>query len=77
MRFRKPAGPRLAPEAAERQGRIARIAWEQLGGRDGAIEFLNAHDAGLGGQPLAIALASAEGFEAVADAIRVQGARRG
>lgn len=63
--FRKPfTGVRLAPDSAERQGRVARLAFEALG-RDGATEFLNGFDAGLGGRPLDLAVASAEGLAAV------------
>jgi uncharacterized protein (DUF2384 family) len=70
---RKFSENRLSPEGAERQGRIARIAFEALG-RDGATTFLNGHDDSLGGRPLDIAIASAEGFAAVEQAIN---ARRG
>lgn len=59
---------RLDPQSAERQGRAARIAFEALG-RDEATLFLNGHDATLGGRPLDLAVASAEGLAAVEAAI--------
>ncbi|NYT42824.1 DUF2384 domain-containing protein [Sphingomonas sp. R-74633] len=59
---------RLSPESAERQGRIARIAFEALG-REGATAFLNEQDDALGGRPLDLAIASAEGLAAVEKAI--------
>ena len=70
---RKFAEARLSPESVERQGRVARIAFEALG-RDGATAFLNGHDDALGGRPLDLAIASAEGLVAVEQAIA---ARRG
>lgn len=56
---------RLAPEAAERQGRAARFAWEVLGDREAAIAFLNTHDEALGGRPIDLAVASVAGLKAV------------
>jgi hypothetical protein len=41
-----------------------------MGGRDAAIAFLNTENPDLGGRPLALATASAEGYEQVATAIR-------
>jgi uncharacterized protein (DUF2384 family) len=64
-------GERLPPEQAERQGRIARIAFEILG-RDGATAFLNTHDEGLGGRPLDLAMASADGLADIEAAIRAK-----
>jgi hypothetical protein len=61
--------PRLSPEGAERQGRVTLLAWQMLGGRDGAMAFLNNHDDALGGRPLDLAVASAAGCEAVEQAI--------
>jgi hypothetical protein len=61
MRFRrKDNGPRLAPDSLRRQGEIARLAFQLLG-REEAIAFLNSDNPGLGGQPLQLATASAEG----------------
>jgi uncharacterized protein (DUF2384 family) len=56
---------RLAPDAAERQGRVARIAWEKLGNRDAMLAFLNTHDDALGGRPIDLAVESAAGLAAV------------
>lgn len=55
---------RLEPEGVERQGRVARLAFEALG-RDAATSFLNGFDDALGGRPLDLAIASAEGLAAV------------
>ncbi|MEI9926652.1 MAG: antitoxin Xre/MbcA/ParS toxin-binding domain-containing protein [Sphingomonas sp.] len=56
---------RLSPDAAARQGRAATLAWETFGNRERMIEFLNTHDAALGGRPIDLAVASAEGLHAV------------
>ena len=40
-----------------------------MGGRDPAMAFLNAENPALGGRPLALATASAEGYARVAAAI--------
>jgi len=67
--FRKPfSGPRLDPVSAERQGRAAKLAFEALG-REAATSFLNGHDPALGGRPIDLAIASAEGLAAVEGAI--------
>jgi uncharacterized protein (DUF2384 family) len=60
---------RLSPESAARQGRVTQLAWEKLGGLAGAAAFLNHHDEALGGRPLDLAVASAEGLKAVEQAI--------
>jgi hypothetical protein len=67
--FRKKRTP-LARDDAKRQGDISQLAFLTMGGRDAAVEFLNSENAALGGRPLALATASAEGFEQVAAAIR-------
>lgn len=67
--FRQRRTP-LAPDDARRQGDISQLAFLTMGGRDPAIAFLNAENAELGGRPLALATASAEGYEQVATAIR-------
>lgn len=59
---------RLSAECAERQGRVARLAFEALG-REGATLFLNSHDPALGSRPLDLAIASPEGLSAVERAI--------
>lgn len=67
--FRKQRTP-LPRDDAQRQGDISQLAFLTMGGRDPAIAFLNAENPDLGGRPLAIATASAEGYEQVASAIR-------
>jgi hypothetical protein len=67
--FRQRRTP-LAHDDARRQGDISQLAFLTMGGRDPAIAFLNTENPALGGRPLAIATASAEGFEQVATAIR-------
>ena len=72
--FRKrPAGGRLTPEEADRQGRITNLALKVLGSAN-AIAFLNTQDDALGGQPLQIALKSVEGFAAVELALTARAA---
>lgn len=57
--------PKLSAEAARRQGEITRLAFLALGGRDGALAFLNQpHDA-LGARPIDLAIADAAGFARV------------
>jgi len=70
------AGQRLTPEAAARQGRVTQLAWRLLGGREGAIAYLNASDDTLGGRPLDLAVASEEACQAVEHAIERQAAVR-
>jgi len=67
--FRKNRTP-LARDDAKRQGDISQLAFLTMGGRDAAVEFLNSDNEALGGRPLTLATASAEGFEQVAAAIR-------
>ncbi|MEJ5979094.1 antitoxin Xre/MbcA/ParS toxin-binding domain-containing protein [Novosphingobium sp. PS1R-30] len=75
MRFRR-SGDKLPADAARRQGEVTHLAFLALGGRDAAVEFLNLPDADLGGRPLDVALASAEGAARVTQAIkRLAGAR--
>ena len=66
---------RLSPEGAARQGRVTTLAWQKLGGLAGAAEFLNNHDEALGGRPLDLAVASAEGLAAVEQAIAHRASR--
>ncbi|URW76106.1 hypothetical protein M9980_02420 [Sphingomonas donggukensis] len=65
-KFRRHTTERVAPEIASRQGRIAGLAWQKLGGRDAAMAFLNDHDATLGARPLDVAIASDAGYDTVA-----------
>lgn len=79
--FRKRHTP-LARDDARRQGDISQLAFLTFrgtgagaeGGRDAAIAFLNTEDSELGGRPLAIATASAEGYARVAAAIHARAA---
>jgi hypothetical protein len=54
--------PKLAPDAASRQGQVTKLALEALGGRDEAIAYLNTACGKLGGRPLDLAVESAEGL---------------
>jgi len=62
----------MAPDAARRKGNISQLAFLLLGGRDPAASFLNAENDELGGRPLAVATASAEGYARVATAVRAR-----
>ncbi|HWI85597.1 MAG TPA: hypothetical protein VNT42_04640 [Sphingomonas sp.] len=62
-------GPRLSPEAAARQGRASRLAFDALGQPAAVIAFLNTHDEVLGGRPLDLAIASPEGLASVERAL--------
>jgi len=63
-RFTPRNAVRLAPDAAERQGRITRMAIEKLGASD-AILFLNSQHDGLADRPLALATTSEDGLQSV------------
>lgn len=63
-RFTPRNAVRLAPDAAERQGRITRLAIGALGATD-AIRFLNSHHDGLADRPLALATTSEAGLQSV------------
>ena len=75
---------KLTARSMERQSRIVRLAIEHFGGMQNAVHFLNGVDPDLGGPPLAIAIASRSGFNAVlrrlsgpaGDAGRVSAPRR-
>lgn len=69
LRFRSSV-PALSAEAAQRQGQVTHLAFLALGGRDAALEFLNLPNSTLGGRPLDIAIASAEGAKKVTQVIR-------
>lgn len=62
-------GPRLSPEEAERQGRVTRLAFEALRDSGKVVTFLNSEDSLLGGRPIDLAVASAEGLASVERAI--------
>jgi photosystem II stability/assembly factor-like uncharacterized protein len=66
---------KLSADEANRQGRVVRIAFELMG-RDASRVFLNEADDELGGRPLDVATASADGMQAVEAAIAARGAPR-
>jgi len=61
---RRTKTPPIPRDHAARQGEITRLAFLLLG-REQAIAFLNTDHAGLGGRPLALATASADGHASV------------
>jgi Protein of unknown function (DUF2384). len=63
--FRRSNSPKLAVDAASRQGQVTKLAFERLGGKDAAIAYLNLESDRLGGRPLDLATASAEGLAQV------------
>ena len=63
-RFTPRNAVRLAPDAAERQGRITRLAISALGGSE-AILFLNSQHEELADRPLALATTSEDGLQSV------------
>ncbi|WP_404479720.1 hypothetical protein [Novosphingobium sp. BL-52-GroH] len=62
--FRRSDRPKLAPDAAGRQGRVTKLALETLG-KDEAIAYLNLASDKLGGRPLDLATGSADGLRQV------------
>ncbi|WP_227698697.1 antitoxin Xre/MbcA/ParS toxin-binding domain-containing protein [Sphingomonas hengshuiensis] len=69
-RFRKRFDTvRLTPDAAQRQGKAATLAWEAFRDRDKVVAFLNTHDDTLGGRPIDLVVESAEGFDRVVQAL--------
>ena len=64
----------LAPESAQLQGDISALAFQLLGGRDAALDFLNTENKPLGGRPIAVATQSAAGYACVEREIRSQSA---
>jgi uncharacterized protein (DUF2384 family) len=76
-RFRpRSSSPRLATDAAERQGRVARLAWVAFGGRDDAVAFLNDYHSDLGGRPIDLAVDSETSCLAVEQVIAEHRAAR-
>lgn len=68
--FRKSStGPRLTAQEAARQGRVSRLAFEALRAPGAAVAFLNQHDDALGGRPIDLAVASADGLARVESTI--------
>lgn len=64
----------LGPESAQRQGAISALAFQLLGGRDAALDFLNTENMPLGGRPIAVATHSAAGYACVEREIRSRSA---
>jgi hypothetical protein len=63
-KFRKyEPGVRFTPDQSRRQNALLRGAWESFKSKDAVIAFLNTYNADLGGEPLAIALASDDGLQ--------------
>jgi hypothetical protein len=67
-------GPRLSVEGAARQRRVARIAWKKMPQGGAAVAFLNPHDAGSGGRPIDLAVASDAGLFGVEEATAARSA---
>ncbi|OYW44000.1 MAG: hypothetical protein B7Z08_04170 [Sphingomonadales bacterium 32-68-7] len=76
MRFRRANLPRMEKGSAERQGDIARMAFEVLG-REEALVFLNTEHAALGGRPIDLAVVSDEGRASVVAELSRITAQRG
>ena len=53
---------RFTPDQSRRQNVLLRGVWDSFKSKEAAIAFLNTYDAGLGGEPLVIALASDDGL---------------
>lgn len=64
---------RLSADAVERQSRVTLMAWDLLGA-DTARTFLNAYNETLDARPLDLAVASADGCDAVELAISARAA---
>lgn len=65
-RFRRPFNAvRLDPDAAARQGKAASLAYDKFKDFAQVKEFLNAENEALGGRPIDLAVASAQGLAAV------------
>jgi uncharacterized protein (DUF2384 family) len=57
--------PLPTPEQSRRQAEVVQSAWRHLGERGPVIAFLNTSHAGLGRQPLQLAIESDDGLERV------------
>ena len=76
--FRKArSGPVLSRDEFARQGHAVRSATAAFGDAGAVRVFLNSHHTGLGGRPLDLAVASANGLEAVQTAICAEAQRAG
>lgn len=70
--FVKPSSvPKLSPDKLKRQSLITHLACSLFRDPGEAIGFLNRGSESLGGRPLDIATASAEGYTAVEQALRL------
>ena len=69
-------GPVLSRDQGLRQGQAVKSALAMLGQSE-ARSFLNAHHDGLGGRPLDLAVARADGLSAVEAALGVEGQAMG
>lgn len=67
---RRASLPRMAADAAARQGRVTKLAWDVLGERDAVLAFLNTHHETLGGRPLDLAIGDDDGLSRVEAALR-------
>lgn len=76
MRFRRANLPRMEKGSAQRQGDVARLAFEVLG-REAALVFLNTEHAALGGRPIDLAVVSDEGRASVIAELERLTAQRG
>ena len=70
----KKAATRFPKEQGERQGRAASLAWAAFSEPGAALAFLNGFDSELGGRPIDLAIASAEGLLSVEQAIAAKAA---
>ena len=57
--------PRLTPDSAARQGKVATLAWERLRESAAVVAFLNTYDELLDARPIDLATASDAGMSRV------------
>lgn len=69
-RFRAPARLKTSQEIVARQSKVAVLAFQKLGDRRAALDFLHSADAELGGRPIDVASESDAGAERVLAALR-------
>ena len=65
MKFRRRNIVRPSPDQMRRQNDVLESAWRHFGAPGPVIAFLNTRHDGLGGQPLHLAVESAEGLRRV------------
>lgn len=73
--FRRTSQPKLAPDAAQRQGAVTRLALDILPTKEEAIAYLNFEHKELGGRPLALATASLDGLRQVESDLATRGSK--